>query len=184
MRVCQRLRREAFADPPLKRLGIFLQFVLLQTLGLDMILAENPAALEVLQNPKLKRRQAWVLRRPSIQVFTPDKLRINGRKGARVRNVKLSERQRSAIARRAARARWVKHGGSSRRGRCSVATGACLHIAFFTENEFWGLPAPARGIVAADALCCSGALPNFSEAFSMRWRCGEWRWRSLRNWKN
>jgi hypothetical protein len=106
------------ANPPTKRLGHFSLFCLLQTLGLDIVLVENPLALEALRNPQHLRRQRLVLRRPSIVILTPDFLRANGTKGARVRNANLSPSQRSILARRAARARWAKHW---RNGQASVA---------------------------------------------------------------
>jgi hypothetical protein len=96
------------SDPPQRRLGHFSLFVLLQTLGLDMVLVENPQALENLKNPMHKRRQAWMLRAPSIVHLTPDFLRLIGTKGGRARAQKLSEKRRSEISRQAAMARWSK----------------------------------------------------------------------------
>jgi hypothetical protein len=96
------------ADPPQRRLGHFSLFVLLQTLGLDMVLVENPQALEGLKNPALRRRQAWVLKAPRIVVLTPDFLRMIGTKGGRARVQKLSKQQHSKHARYMNRIRWDK----------------------------------------------------------------------------
>lgn len=96
------------SSPPQKRLGHFSLFVLLQVLGLDIVLVENPERLESLKNPMHLRRRPFVLRAPSIVCLSPDFMRANGVKGARARNAKLSEHRRSAIARRAAKARWAR----------------------------------------------------------------------------
>jgi hypothetical protein len=102
------------SNPPIKRLGHFSQFILLQVLGLDMVLVENPDALEALRNPKLKRRQRWLLKRPRIIVLTPDVLHANGVKGALARVRKLSKAQLSRHARHMNRVRWAKHRRSVR----------------------------------------------------------------------
>ena len=96
------------ANPPVKRMGHFTLFLILQTLGLDIVLVENPEALESLKNRHFHRRRPFMLRQPRITVFTPDFRRVNGSKGARARNIKLSAKRRIALARRAARARWAR----------------------------------------------------------------------------
>ena len=97
------------SNPPLKRLGHFCLFLLLETLALDVLLVENPLRLERLKNRHVQRRRPVILRRPRITLFTPDMLRVNGVKGARARNLKLSPKRRKALALRAIRARWAKH---------------------------------------------------------------------------
>jgi hypothetical protein len=95
------------ADPPIKRMGHFSLFLILQTLGLDMVLVENPQALESLMNPQHHRRQAWVLKAPRIVVLTPDFLRFIGHKGGLARVRKLSKEQHSKHARHMNRIRWA-----------------------------------------------------------------------------
>jgi hypothetical protein len=96
------------SDPPTKRLGHFSLFVLLQTLGLDIVLVENPEALEALRNPMHRRRQAFVLKRPGHLIFSADFLRRNGSKGGNARARKLTPRQLSEIGRLGAQARLAK----------------------------------------------------------------------------
>jgi hypothetical protein len=97
------------SDPPTKRMGHFSLFLILQTLGLDMVLVENPDALETLMKPALKRRQRWIHKAPRIVVLTPDMLRANGIKGGHARAKKLSPKQLSKIGRKAVMARWAKY---------------------------------------------------------------------------
>jgi hypothetical protein len=96
------------SDPPQRRLGHFSLFVLLQTLGLDMVLVENPDALEALKNPALRRRQRWIHKAPRIVHLTPDMLRVIGRKGGQARARKLTPKQLSKIGRKAVMARWAR----------------------------------------------------------------------------
>ena len=97
------------ANPPIKRLGNLSLFLILEAIGLDIVLVENPQRLERLRNLKHPQRRQIVLRRPRIQIFRQDFLRLNGSKGGRARAAKLSAKRLSAIARRANRIRWAKH---------------------------------------------------------------------------
>jgi hypothetical protein len=96
------------SNPPVKRLGHFSLFALLEVLALDIVLVENPERLETLKNPAHLRRQRFLLKRPAIQIFAPDFLRLNGSKGGRARARNLSPKQLSRIGKRGARARWAR----------------------------------------------------------------------------
>ena len=110
------------SNPPTKRLGHFCLFLLLDALALDVLLIESPERLERLKHRHVQRRRPVILRRPRITVFTPDMLRVNGAKGARARNLKLSSKRKKALALRAIRARWAKHRRRNIRAAAAAAS--------------------------------------------------------------
>ena len=91
---------------PMKRMGAFVMFQVMEALGLELVLRENPLVLEQIKPELVQRRRPRMLGRSSVLIFRPDELRLNGLKGAAARNKNLSPAQRTRIARKAARARW------------------------------------------------------------------------------
>jgi hypothetical protein len=148
------------SDPPIRRLGNLSLFLLLQSLGLDLVLIENPQALESLKNPLHLRRRRTILRAPRIVHLTPDFLRMIGAAGARARNLKLSPKRRKALALRAIRARWAKHKRNVRAAAATASQPAPAHRSLSPSKQISGLPRS----VAKHSVCRRSA----------RARCAPW----------
>jgi hypothetical protein len=100
------------SNPPIKRMGAFTQFIVLQALGMKLQAIEDPEQLARVQSRLVKRE---VPRRPlpgkgrhtAIKYeIGPDLLRLMQIRGGRNRMAKMTPKQRSAFGRKAARARW------------------------------------------------------------------------------
>lgn len=94
--------------PPIKHMSGFMMFLVLEALGLQTTVTENCEALKRIRTRLSKRKLPRMLSPPGIVVLNPDFLRINGRKGGRARLHTLSQKRRSAIARKAAKIRWSR----------------------------------------------------------------------------
>jgi hypothetical protein len=102
-------------SPPIKRMGAFTQFIVLQALGMKLLAVEDPKQLARVQSRLIKRQ---VARRPipsgsrhSVIKFEigPDLLRQMQSKGGKACMARMTPKQRSAFERKAARARWDRH---------------------------------------------------------------------------
>ncbi len=104
------------APSPIKRLGALTFGPMLRTLGLKLVAYTDPAAIAALAHRMPKRdtvharNGAPVELPPSVDEMAEALLRSrmseNGRRGGRARAASLPAKQRSRIAREAARARW------------------------------------------------------------------------------
>ena len=95
------------ADPPIRRMGPVVLFLVLQSLGLSIAITEDQIGLASLGNRLTPRRSKRVLHRAPRITFEHDHFRRIGRMGA-AGFMKLSPAKRSRIARKAALARWRK----------------------------------------------------------------------------
>jgi len=100
---------KVLADPPPKRMGAFTSFLILQALGLDMQLVENPQAMERLR-PRFEKRKLRRKIRPAGRIveLTPDFYKRISRMGNEARR-KLPPEKLSEIGRTAVNARWRRH---------------------------------------------------------------------------
>jgi hypothetical protein len=99
------------ADPPPKRMGAFTWFLILQAIGLDMQLVENPDLTAKLKPRWTKRKVVRKLVRPAGRIvqLTPDFYSRISRMGNEARSRNLTPERRSELARVAAEARWRRH---------------------------------------------------------------------------
>lgn len=99
------------SDPPLKRVGLFLAFLILQTLGLQLHVSVEPDFAKRMAH-RLERRilsRKQVSRRASKKKkLAPDVLAHRSRLGGIARGQKLSAEKLSEIGRNAVNARWSK----------------------------------------------------------------------------
>ena len=95
------------ADPPIRRMGPVVLFLVLQSLGLSIAITEDQLGRQLLQNRLTPRRSKRVMHRAPRITFEHDHFRRIGRMGAAA-FMKLSPAKRSKIARKAALARWRK----------------------------------------------------------------------------
>jgi hypothetical protein len=95
------------ASPPIRRMGPLTIFLMLQSLGMTLLLAEDKSALNVLNGRLVPRRTPRVIRARSI-TLSPDYFSRIARNGNAAKMIKFSPAKRSRIARKAARARWRK----------------------------------------------------------------------------
>jgi len=98
-------------DPPAKRLGPISLFLMVRGLGLSIALIEDPAMMEKLRRRPIRiafnvRNGASHWRNASPSSMLQRLLQKNGIKGGKRRAETLTPERRTAIARRAARARW------------------------------------------------------------------------------
>ena len=96
-----------FADPPIRRMGPVVLFLVLQSLGLSIAITEDELGRQLLQSRLAPRRSKRVMHRAPRIVFERDHFRRIGLLGAAA-FMKLSPAKRSRLARKAARARWRK----------------------------------------------------------------------------
>jgi hypothetical protein len=104
------------APRPLKKLGNLTLGLLLQTMGLKLVVVEDPEALERIRAKLIPREVPanvlslpWAVRHGAKHFLVSKRwVRKIGRKGGEQRAKNLSPRRRSAIARKAAKARWSK----------------------------------------------------------------------------
>ena len=94
-------------DPPIRRMGPVVLFLVLQSLGLSIAITEDQLGRQLLQNRLTPRRSKRVIHRAPRIVFERDHFRRIGLLGAAA-FMKLSPAKRSRIARKAALARWRK----------------------------------------------------------------------------
>jgi hypothetical protein len=101
---------KVIADPPPKRMGAFTWFLILGALGLDMLLVENPQAMERLRPRLTKRKSKRKAVHPAGRIveLTPDFYKRISRMGNEARR-KLSPERLSEIGRKAVNARWSRH---------------------------------------------------------------------------
>jgi hypothetical protein len=93
---------------PVRRIGMTSFEPLLASLGLRCQFVENPEGTERLKSRVKPRNPSYVRAMPAdaCMVLTPKMLARIRRAGGRARMAKLTAKQRSALARRAAHARW------------------------------------------------------------------------------
>jgi hypothetical protein len=106
------------APRPLKKLGVVSLGLMLQAMGLKLVVVEDVEALERISAKLIPREvPANVLSlswgRAKHLLVSKRWVKKNGRKGGKQRAKNLWPRQRSAIARKAAKARWHKSPTSS-----------------------------------------------------------------------
>jgi hypothetical protein len=101
------------APRPIKNLGPVTLGLMLQGLGVQLLLVEDPDALKRISSQLTPREVSvpvlslsWG--RAKHLLVSKRWVKKNGRKGGKQRAKNLSPRQRSAIARKAAKARWTK----------------------------------------------------------------------------
>jgi hypothetical protein len=106
----QRYANKLLCPSPMKRLAIGSLFRLARGLGCDLLLAENPSATAQIRGEivprklKLKKSTAFAVHRDLTYRF----MRKIGRKGGASSRSNMTRRQASALARKAALARWKK----------------------------------------------------------------------------
>ena len=105
------------APRPLKKLGAVTLGLMLQVMGLKLVVVEDVEALERISAKLIPREvPANVLSlswgRAKHLLVSKRWVKKNGRKGGKQRAKNLWPRQRSAIARKAAKARWHKKASS------------------------------------------------------------------------
>lgn len=105
------------APRPLKKLGVVSLGLMLQAMGLKLVVVEDVEALEQISAKLIPREvTANVLSlswgRAKHLLVSKQWVKKMGRKGGKQRAKNLSPRQRSAIARKAAKARWHKKASS------------------------------------------------------------------------
>jgi hypothetical protein len=104
------------APRPLKKLGNLTLGLLLQTMGLKLVVVEDPEALERIRAKLIPREVPanvlslpWAVRHGAKHFLVSKRwVRKIGRKGGEQRAKNLSPRRRRAIARKAAKERWSK----------------------------------------------------------------------------
>jgi hypothetical protein len=95
-------------SPPAKRVQLYLACILIEALGLEIRLYENPQAMERLARRFEKRK----LKKPAVRTamrkieLMPDFYRHISGLAADARRRKIPPERRSALARQAAMARW------------------------------------------------------------------------------
>lgn len=101
---------KVIANPPPKRASPFTLFLIVQALGLDMQLVENPQVMERLR-PRYEKKKLKRKIRPAGRIveLTPDFYKRISRMGNDARSRKLTPECRSELARVAAGARWRRH---------------------------------------------------------------------------
>jgi hypothetical protein len=102
------------SNPPIKRMGAFLQFIVLQSLGMKLLAVEDPEQLARVQSRLVKREVArplhsGIVQRPIRFELGPDFMRKIQSKGGTNSRKNLPARKRTQLARKAARARWDRH---------------------------------------------------------------------------
>lgn len=99
---------KVIANPPPKRIGPFTYFLILQALGCELQMVENPQEMERLRSRLSKRKLRRTRVRPAASIIelAPDFYARISRMGNAARNTKLSPERRSELARNAALARW------------------------------------------------------------------------------
>jgi hypothetical protein len=100
------------APVPQKRFSPFTMFLIAEALGLDVCFVENPQKTEKMRGRWVKRhnKKAAVAGRLRTLTFSPDQLRINGRRGGFARADRLGPDRRREIAQHANRCRWARKG--------------------------------------------------------------------------
>jgi hypothetical protein len=107
------LAAKVLASSSFSRLGPEPMFLMMNALGCELVVQENPEMLaRILSRTRYSKRKVpankspWHRTAKKLQ-FTPDELRINGRNGGIARAKKLTPKRRTAIARVAVKARWA-----------------------------------------------------------------------------
>lgn len=99
-------------DPPMKNMGPFTMFMVMEALGMQVALLHDGEAYDRVKSRLVRRlrpRQLNGAKHTAITIsLGPDFLRQIGRKGGRNRGKVLSRRQLKRIAKMGARARWAK----------------------------------------------------------------------------
>jgi len=109
-RYCSKL----LAEEPARNLGPMSLDAILGATGLKIALVEDPEKLEKIKRHRDFRPRKYAVRARGkhagyiVRRDTLEHMRRMGIEGGRARAEKLSERKRSAIARKAAKARWRK----------------------------------------------------------------------------
>ena len=119
------------SNPPVRRLAAFLLFPVLQTLGLQVRLADDPDALDRVRHRLPRKAAPFRMRmrgrgkhKNGIFYLSPDLQKIRGRNGGLARAKKLSSWRRKRIAKRAARIRWQRSQEIPSSGAASGSPGA------------------------------------------------------------
>jgi len=97
-------------DPPSKRIGLYMAFILLESLGLRLSVSIDPTFASRLAHRLEKRRLPRQASTTRARKDLPPDFRVHrSRKGGRARAQSLSAKQRSQIARNAVNARWRQY---------------------------------------------------------------------------
>jgi hypothetical protein len=98
-------------EHPSKRMGPFIMFMVVEALGLEMALHDDAEAMKRIQT-RLQQRKVPRVRASSTHTypfcFMPDFVQIRSQRGGHARAAKLSPKQRTESARKAANARWSR----------------------------------------------------------------------------
>jgi len=101
------------SDPPWKRIGIYMAFILLESLGLRLSVSIDPTFTSRLAHRFEKRRLfRQAAKRKAGKDLPPDFLVHRSRKGGIARARKLSAQKLSAIGKAGAMARWQPAGAT------------------------------------------------------------------------
>jgi hypothetical protein len=94
---------------PVKKLGAISMPLMLATLAMKLVAVADPGGLERISRRGFKRKISSAVRGAAVQfTFSRPWLRKIGRKGGENSRKNLSPRQRRALARKAAHARWQR----------------------------------------------------------------------------
>lgn len=107
---------KALSNPPAKRLGPFLLFVIAEALGLRLAFVEDPALVERMRarwTKRHNRKPVPAQARNRIIQLTPDYRRRVARLGGYARAQRLGPDRCRESARHAARARWARRVAAS-----------------------------------------------------------------------
>jgi hypothetical protein len=91
---------------PMKNMGKISLGPMLRTLGLKLVVTEDPEALAAMSHRLPKRRQCYARANTAEVRLLREMMRANGRKGGKASQSARTPEQRQDLARNAARARW------------------------------------------------------------------------------
>jgi hypothetical protein len=97
----------------MRRMSPFTMFLILESLGLELVVRENTELLERVKSRLTKRLKPRVIRAGCTKTISfhlmPDFMKQIQRKGGYARAQSMTPAQRSQSARKAVQARWEKH---------------------------------------------------------------------------
>jgi len=104
------------SDPPSKRIGLYMAFILLESLGLRLSVSIDPTTSRLAHRFEKRRLFRQARSERARKDLPPDFLVHRSKKGGIARAQSLSAKQRSEIARNAITARWRRHRGRQAAG--------------------------------------------------------------------
>jgi hypothetical protein len=106
---------KVIGSPPPKRMSLWLAFLLLEAIGLELRISVAPDFAERYKHRLDKRKvvrtkavskQAGLFGRQALEAMPPDMRLVRNRRGGRNRMRRMTPEQRSAFGKAAAKARW------------------------------------------------------------------------------